>query len=111
IHGAMSITGLAATVTGAIPVYWITVIWGWVVVWFMIVETIECLRLVYRVRSYGVVKGFGEYHATQWSRIFTFGMLYAFTYAFVIPIDGIFTAIRTVILNIGPWAVLLLLVN
>lgn len=111
LHGAMSITGLAAVATGAIPARWIFWIWIWVFGWFVIVECVECVRLILRVKDYGIVKGFGEYHPTQWSRIFTFGMLFAFTNTYALPAGSGLSMIRELILNAGPWAVLILLVN
>lgn len=111
IHGAMSITGLAAATTGAIHANIILAIWIWVLIWFIIVESMEICRLVIRIKKYGAVKGFGEYHVTQWSRIFTFGMFYAFTVAFPFTNAGILNTVRSVILEAGPWAVLILLVN
>ncbi|HET7627178.1 MAG TPA: hypothetical protein VFK44_02215 [Bacillales bacterium] len=110
LHGAMSITGLAAITTGVLPNLWIP-IWLWVAFGFIVVETLECIRLKLRVRAFGAVKGFGEYHTTQWSRIFTFGMFFAFTRALPIAPGGFLYGIRTLLLEVLPWIVLLLLVN
>lgn len=111
LHGAMSITGLACVTVEVISDSWVLLIWFWVLICFIVVEGIECSRAVIRIRLYGLVKGIGEYHVTQWSRIFTFGMLYTFTAAFQLPDGGVFTGIRTVILEGLPWTVLILLVN
>lgn len=81
-HGAMSITGLASASSGAINNNIILVIWLWVLIWFVIVECIEIIRAFKRIKKYGFVKGIAIYDVSQWSRIFTFGMLYAFTMKF-----------------------------
>lgn len=79
LHGAMSITGLAAVESGALPLDLIIATWLWVFIMFILVELIECKRLLERVRLYGWRKGVFTYHVSQWSRNFTFGMFYTFT--------------------------------
>ena len=79
LHGAMSITGLAALETGALPLGIIALTWVWVILMFVGVEAVEVVRLITRVRAYGWRKGVFTYHVSQWARNFTFGMLYAFT--------------------------------
>ena len=82
IHGAMSITGLASAVCGVVSANLILLIWLWVIFWFVVVEVVEIARAVKRTRLYGFVDGLLVYDPTQWSRNFTFGMLYAFTLNF-----------------------------
>ncbi len=82
IHGAMSITGLASAVSGVVSANLILLIWLWVLLWFVIVEIVEIVRAVKRIRRYGFADGLLIYDPTQWSRNFTFGMLYAFTLNF-----------------------------
>jgi hypothetical protein len=79
LHGAMSITGLAALETAVLPAGVIAATWVWVLVLFLGVELIEAARLVARVRAYGWRRGVLTYHVSQWARNFTFGMFYAFT--------------------------------
>jgi hypothetical protein len=79
LHGAMSITGLAAVDSGALPLSGVVGIWLWVAGLFVIVEGIEVVRLAARVRVYGWARGAASYHVSQWARNFTFGMFYAFT--------------------------------
>lgn len=79
LHGAMSITGLAAVQSGAVPGGWIFATWVWVVAAFVVVEGLEAARVLARVRAYGLRGGLFTYYVSQWSRTFTFGMLYAFT--------------------------------
>jgi hypothetical protein len=79
LHGAMSISGLAAVETGLLPPEMIAFTWVWVLVMFIAVELTELARLVARVRAYGWRRGIFTYHVSQWSRNFTFGMFYVFT--------------------------------
>jgi len=115
LHGAMSITGLAGVVSGVVEGRVLFAIWLWVLSWFVIVETIEISRALLRIRGMGWTAAIGTYHVSQWSRIFTFGMLYAFTLNFnpVDAVDGIplLSLIREGILAYGSWIVLLLILN
>ena len=77
-HGAMSITGLASVVCGVIPTSLTFMVWLWVISWFVIIELIEIARAIKRTKMYGLADGLLVYNPTQWSRNFTFGMLYAF---------------------------------
>ncbi len=79
LHGAMSITGLAVVVSGALPAGLAVLTWAWVVTAFVGVEALEVARAVARVRAYGWRDGIFVYAPTQWSRNFTYGMFYAFT--------------------------------
>jgi len=115
LHGAMSITGLASTVTGAVPPDLTLVIWFWVLLWFVIVEGVECWRVAARIRRYGLIRGIGVHHISQWSRNFTFGMLYTFTMFFDLTRTSLaeiqlLRTIQNAILDYGAWVVLALLV-
>lgn len=79
LHGALSITGLAAIQTAALPPALIMGTWLGALVMFVGVELIEVGRGVARVRAYGWRQGVLTYHVSQWARNFTFGMFYAFT--------------------------------
>ena len=81
LHGAMSITGLAAVAWGVGPPAVAIALWLYVFAIFVAVEVIEVARLATRVRLYGWRRGVFAYRVTQWSRNFTFGMFYAFTLA------------------------------
>ena len=109
IHGAMSITGLAIVASGALPPIWAVVTWVWVVATFIMVEALEVVRAFVRVRSYGWGGGLSVYNPTQWSRNFTYGMLYGFTLQLnrspVAP-DGWATGLQEAILNYGQYVVL-----
>ena len=113
LHGAMSITGLASIVCGVIPQGLILLIWLWVIAWFILVEAVENIRAVRRVQHHGFAKGLLAYDPTQWSRNFTFGMLYAFTMNFdlgasVAP-TSMLLPLQAAILSFGAWVVLCLL--
>ena len=113
IHGAMSITGLASAVCGVISPNLILLIWLWVISWFVIVEIVEIGRAVKRTRLYGFADGLLIYDPTQWSRNFTFGMLYAFTLNFDLAgssaADSFLQALHDGVLLYFAWVVLLLL--
>jgi hypothetical protein len=81
LHGAMSITGLAIAYTGALPRSVGIATWLYVLAALVVVELIEVARMFERVRGHGLREGLLTYHASQWSRNFTFGMFYAFTAA------------------------------
>lgn len=79
IHGALSITGLAIVTTNTFTPGFVTYFWFLVFILLIIVEAIEVLRVVNRIKQYGWNKAFFTYDVTQWSRNFTFGMFYTFT--------------------------------
>jgi hypothetical protein len=114
LHGAMSITGLASVTSGAISSSLILLIWLWVLIWFVIVEIIEIVRIFKRIRKYGFIRGIAVYDVTQWSRIFTFGMLYAFTMRFdlyhAVFSNNILLALHSVILKYGTIVMVLILI-
>jgi hypothetical protein len=113
IHGAMSITGLASAVSAVVQPRLILLIWLWVLFWFVIVEVIELARAFKRTRLYGFVDGMLVYDPTQWSRNFTFGMLYAFTLNFDIfesvAADSLLHLLHKGILDYFAWVVFILL--
>lgn len=111
LHGAMSITGLASVVSGAISPGLVLWIWMWAVVWFVIVEIIEIYRAWRRIKKYGWAKGILVYNVTQWTRLFTFGMLYAFTMRFELSsAAGFLLGIQEFILKYGKWVIILMLI-
>jgi hypothetical protein len=112
-HGAMSITGLASVVSGVVPTNFILLIWLWTISWFLIIETIEVVRAVKRVSRHGLAGGVLVYDPTQWSRNFTFGMLYAFT----MNVDlgqtsgagSLLLSVHHTLISFFPWVVLVVL--
>lgn len=113
IHGAMSITGLASAVSGVVSADIILLIWLWVIFWFVIVEIIEIARAVKRTRLYGFRDALLCYDPSQWSRNFTFGMLYAFTLNFdltkIVAADSFLQSLHSAVLSYFAWVVLLIL--
>ncbi|WP_240376795.1 hypothetical protein [Bacillus piscicola] len=109
LHGAISITGLATATTGAFPYTVMLMLWVWVIAWFLIVEAIEAARAVFRINRFGFKQALAVYDVSQWSRNFTFGMLYAFTARFTINDGALLITVRNFVLAVGPWIVLLFL--
>lgn len=111
IHGAMSITGLASVLSGAVKPDLILLIWLWVIIWLIIIEAIEIYRALKRIKKYGFKKGIAIYDVTQWSRIFTFGMFYTFTMKFNLKFaphsKDKFLELQGYILKNGAWMVAL----
>lgn len=112
-HGAMSITGLATTVCGVVPPSLTLLIWLWAISWFVIVEAVEIARAARRISLYGFAEGFLVYDPTQWSRNFTFGMLYAFTLKFDLSLSvtagSSLLVFREALLDSLAWVVLVFL--
>ncbi|WP_306976927.1 hypothetical protein [Alkalibacillus salilacus] len=108
IHGAMSISGVAVFISGAFPSYVVVMMWVWALLWFFIVEAIELIRIHERYKQYGLVKGLGQYHVSQWARNFTFGMLYVLTS--LVELDGLLANIQSVLIQTLPWMLVILLV-
>ena len=113
LHGALSITGLTAIVSGRFGAGAILALWGAVVAIFAVVETIEVARLVVRVRALGWRAGVLVYDVSQWARNFTFGMFYAFTLAFMARYPAVadprLGALREAVAAYGAYVVLALL--
>lgn len=79
IHGALSITGVAMIQSGNFSFYAINFLWYIVFGLFILVETMEMVRGIKRIKAYGWKQGIFTYHISQWARNFTFGMFYFFT--------------------------------
>lgn len=79
IHGALSISGLAMVTTNSFSSSFITSFWILVFTVLVLIELLEIIRGITRVKQMGFSKGIFTYHISQWSRNFTFGMFYAFS--------------------------------
>ncbi|WP_046862212.1 hypothetical protein [Microvirga massiliensis] len=114
LHGAMSITGLALASYPVAPPILTWIVWYYVLAMLLVVESVEVLRLISRLRKHGMGQGVLTYHVSQWARNFTFGMFYAFTLQLLKtggatdPIEW-GSEIGSVILAYGSWIVLLFL--
>jgi hypothetical protein len=114
LHGALSVTGLAAVVSDRFGVAAITPFWAATGVVFVIVESIEIARLAARLRAFGWRDAVFVYDTSQWARNFTFGMFYAFTAATAGHFDvtgnyPLLGAVQGAILGYGQYLVLALL--
>lgn len=89
IHGALSITGLAAASAGMLHSKAALAFWSITFALLILIEMFEAVRAVLRVKQYGFHKGLAMYHVTQWSRNFTFGMFYAFSHALLQPVHSV----------------------
>jgi hypothetical protein len=108
LHGAMSITGLAAVSSGGLAEPVCSAIWIYAAGVFLLVEGVEAARLVARVRDYGWRRAVVVYDTSQWARNFTFGMFYAFTLAAVERFgaaSGWLAFLQKGVLTAGPYVV------
>lgn len=114
LHGALSITGLAAVVGGVFGGAVLMPFWAGVLAVFAAVETVELARLAARWRLLGWREAVLVYDVSQWARNFTFGMFYAFTAALtrrfaLAESHPTLAALAGAILAYGQYVVLLLL--
>lgn len=79
IHGAISITGVAAIMSRSINIDSIVFIWLAALCLFILIEGIEVWRMFARIKRYSIHHAIGHYHVSQWARNFTFGTFYVFT--------------------------------
>jgi hypothetical protein len=114
LHGAISITGLAAVLSGAFPAPAVLGCWLAAALAFVVVEIIEAARLAERWRRLGWRRALFAYDVSQWARNFTFGMFYAFSLAFaeqtaLAGAHPLLSRIRDAVLAYGQYVVLALL--
>ncbi len=83
IHGALSITGLTAVVSGSFDAQTLLAFWSCDLIVFALVEAVEVARLWSRIQTFGMCGAAFGYRTSQWARNFTFGMFYVFTFAYV----------------------------
>jgi hypothetical protein len=108
LHGAISITGLACIVSGAVSYSAILFLWGCAILLLLFVEALEGYRLTRRIKLYGIRKAIFTYNVTQWSRIFTFSMFY--TFSILLNSHSVFiSSIQHIIKIIGTWIIFSLL--
>jgi hypothetical protein len=112
LHGALSISGLAMVLSHWISPSGLTLYWLAVFILLVVIEIIEILRAVVRVKGLGWKKGVFTYQISQWSRNFTFGMFFAFTSTMADdPVYGsIDLPFLHFIMNSLPWIILVLLI-
>ncbi len=112
LHGALSISGLALVLSHWISPSGLNFYWIAVFILFVMIEIIEILRAVVRVKGLGWKKGVFIYQISQWSRNFTFGMFFAFTSTWAEdPVYGsIDLPFQHFVLSSLPWIILVLLI-
>ncbi|MBX3709533.1 MAG: hypothetical protein KIT56_09385 [Gammaproteobacteria bacterium] len=104
IHGALSITGLASVLTNSIDHGFIIFIWILATCLFFLIEGISLVKMTYRIKLYGCLNGIVRYDLSQWARIFTYGMYYAFTLS-IFNINLIQNIIVIKVVNYGQYIV------
>ena len=114
LHGALSISGLAAVVGGSFDIAPIAWLWTLTASVFLAVEAIEVARLRARVGELGWRGAVLVYDTSQWARNFTFGMFYAFTVAVAGHLDfgrdyPVLAGVAAAITGSGQYLVLALL--
>lgn len=108
LHGALSISGLAATTTAALNDKLIIGTWFITTSLFFLVESIALVKSIYRFKASGFIRGLFVYDATQWARVFTFGMYYTFNLNLITHHVYVNDLIRMII-DYGQYGVLALL--
>jgi hypothetical protein len=78
IHGALSFSGLVSIYTHAFNDIDIFSTWVLATSFFILNEGISFIKCIYRLKLAGFFRGILVYHGSQWTRVFTFGMYYAF---------------------------------
>ncbi len=111
IHGALSITGFAIVTTETFSPLIVQTLWLITFILLVIVEMIELLRAKQRINTFGFKQGLCVYHVSQWSRNFTFGMFYVFTFLVLEdPAYSLYPNLQSHLLVIWAWVVLLALI-
>ncbi|GGN94696.1 hypothetical protein [Saccharibacillus kuerlensis] len=113
LHGSIAITGAAALKSFVFPDGVLLGIWIFTLLMLLLVEGMEIVRAVLRIRKYGWVRRIGVYAPAQWSRLFTLGMFYFFTQQAqrIFPQDASSTlsVLREWILYGGAWIIIFLI--
>jgi hypothetical protein len=108
LHGAVSITGLACIFSSVGNEPFIRLLWIIAACIFIFVESVEIYRLYKRVKKFGISMGVFVYDVSQWSRVFTFGMFYAFTFRSLAE-AGVLSQIQSLVIQTGVWVILFLI--
>lgn len=110
-YGALAISGAAISLTGAWSENVSYLFWWASLLVLIVVESIEIVRGIQRIRAYGWRTGVGRYHTAQWTRLFTLGMFYFLTmHTSQAATGNLFTlGLHHVILSVGTWVIAILL--
>lgn len=113
LHGAVSITGLAAVLSSAVPAPACLALWLFAAAMFGMIESVELARLALRLRRHGWRRGVLCYDTSQWARNFTFGMFYDLTRTYLATFGAssiaAVAALQHWVAAGGPYVVLVLL--
>lgn len=82
IYAAFAMMGLCALETHSFSSRWIFIGWCMTIVCFIVVELLEILRLLFKLRVQGMWKALTHYHVQQWLRIFSLAMLHGFALSY-----------------------------
>ncbi|MFD1887673.1 hypothetical protein [Paenibacillus wenxiniae] len=112
VYGGLAISGAAISLTGAWNEWIAYGLWWVVAILVLIIESIETMYGIKRIRQHGWRHGVGRYHTAQWTRLFTLGMFYFLTLhtvqiAAAIPIARF---MHHFVLDVGAWVITVLLV-
>lgn len=83
MYGALAITGVAVIETSSWTPSSVSILWWISLAVLLVVECIEMIRAVMRIRRNGWKTAVGTYDVTQWSRIFTIGIFNLFTWRLI----------------------------
>lgn len=110
IHGALSITGVSLTFAFANFHDVVLILWIFSLVLFIMVELIEIVRGIQRIRNLGWGKAIFIYSTTQWARIFTFGMFLFFTERIHTGKDSLIDNVQSYVISLLPKVILALVI-
>lgn len=78
IYSSTAVTGLVVVLSHAFSDLFLSIIWYWTVIMFFAVESIELNRFMLAIKKKGFSSVMMRYESSQWIRIFSFAMFYAF---------------------------------
>lgn len=112
LHGALSITGIAAYFSNSMSPFFLFHLWIIALLVFLTVEIIEIKRMINRIQKYGIHFGIGIYHVSQWSRNFTLGTFFMFTFLTKthVYVNSFIDSLLQMILSIESWIIMTLLI-
>ncbi|AYC30653.1 hypothetical protein [Paenisporosarcina cavernae] len=106
LHGALSITGVATLTAGVLDENLLLPFWSIVTSLFIGIELLEISRFTSRQSFIASLQP----NITNWSRLFTFGMFYTFTFSMSFP-QGFLSTIAEVVILVLPFVLVPLIVK
>ncbi|MBA3661227.1 MAG: hypothetical protein H0W64_05845 [Gammaproteobacteria bacterium] len=83
LYAALALSGMAMINTHSYSEAVVTLIWAISAILFIIIETVDILRVFLLLRNRG--RAAWSYHVAQWARPFAIAVMYAFSLAYYIP--------------------------